>query len=161
MKKIITAALLFTAAFSAPTFSAETPFYAGAQVGDGLSILGGYQIDKMFSAEIDYTSFGSHSSYTACGLNNCGNNANAYSLGFYGAAILPLNINGVPHLSAFGKAGLVHTEVRVWGGTYTDNSVGLGAGAQYDFTPQISARLGLDINTYYSNNLYIGALVKF
>ncbi|HEY6094513.1 MAG TPA: outer membrane beta-barrel protein [Gallionellaceae bacterium] len=160
MKKIIAAVSLLLAAFAAPA-SAETPFYAGLQVGDGVTVLGGYQFNKMFAGQLEYTSYGSHSGYSGCGLANCGNYASANSLGLFGVATVPLNLQGLPGLSVFGKAGLVHTTVSVWGYTFTDNSFVLGGGAQYDFTPQVSARLGLDLNSYYSDNLYIGALVRF
>lgn len=161
MKKIIAAVSLLLAAFAAPAFAADTPFYAGLQVGDGVTVLGGYQFNKMFAGQVEYTSYGSHSGYNGCGLANCGNYASANSLGLFGVANVPLNLQGLPGLSVFGKAGLVHTTVSVWGYTFTDNSFVLGGGAQYDFTPQISARLGLDLNSYYSDNLYIGALVRF
>lgn len=165
MKKIIAAVLLFSAAFAAPAFAANTPFYAGLAVGDGVTLLGGYQIDKMISAEIDYTSFGHRSSYGGCGFANCGNYADASSLGFFGVATVPLNLKGASGLSVFGKIGLVHTTVTAsyagWSYTATDNSIGFGGGAQYDFNPRVSARLGLDFNSYYSNNLYIGAILKF
>lgn len=161
MKKLITAALLLLTAIAAPASAAETPFYAGVQAGDGMTILGGYQIDKMFAAQLEYTSYSSRSGYTGCGIVNCGNHASANSLGLFGVAVFPLNLKGVSGLSVFGKAGLAHTTVNVWGYTFTDNSVMLGGGAQYDFNPQISARLGLDLNGYYSDNLYIGALLRF
>jgi hypothetical protein len=161
MKKIIAAVLLFCAAFAAPASAAETPFYAGLQVGDGLTILGGYQVDKMIAAQLEYTSYNSRSGYTGCGIANCGNYASANSLGFFGVATVPLNLKGASGLSVFGKAGLVHTTVSVWGYTFTDNRVVLGGGAQYDFNPKVSARLGLDLNGYYTDNLYIGALLRF
>ena len=162
MKKIIAAVLLFSAAFAAPAFAADTPFYAGISAGDGLTVMGGYQIDKMFAAQLDYTSYNSRSGYTGCGIANCGNYASANSLGMFGVAVLPLNLKGASGLSVFGRAGLVHTTVNVWGYTFTDNSVVVGGGAQYDFNQKFSARLGLDLNGYYySNSLYIGGLMRF
>jgi long-subunit fatty acid transport protein len=131
MNKIIAITLL-SAALVTPAFAADfatstpaTPFYAGVQVGDGTTLLGGYQIDKMFAVEADYTT--------------------------------------IP-LSVFGKVGIVRTTAtsRYTGyNTATDTSIGLGGGVQYDFNKRISGRLGLDINTYYANNLYIGAIFKF
>ncbi len=165
MKKIIAAVLLLSAALAAPAHAANTPFYAGAQVGDGLTILGGYQIDKMISVEADYTSFNSRSSYSGCGFVNCGNYANASSFGVFGVGTFPLNLKDASGLSVFGKVGVVRTSVSssFAGFNYSSSDIGLGfgGGAQYDFNPSISARLGLDFNNTYTNNLYIGAILKF
>lgn len=160
MKKII-ASLSLLLATATPALAADGPFYAGLQVGDGTTLVGGYQIDKMIAGQLEYTSYGSRSGYTGCGLANCGNYASANSLGLFGVATVPLNMKGSAGLSLFGKLGLVHTTVSVWGYTYTDNSVVFGGGAQYDFNQKFAARLGLDFNSYYTNNLYIGGLVRF
>lgn len=156
MKKIIASALLSSVVFAAPAFAANTPFYVGLQVGDATSILGGFQIDKMFSAEVMHSSYNSYAS----------------SLGVSGVAMLPLNVKGAPALSAFGKAGVIRTTVEtpsfcVIPGLCTPSikesstDIGFGVGAQYDFTPQLSARLGLDFGKYKSSDLYIGAIFKF
>jgi len=165
MNKIIAITLL-SAALVTPAFAADfatstpaTPFYAGVQVGDGTTILGGYQVDKMFAVEADYTTYGGHGSF-----NNCGSYCDYSSLGVFGTAIFPLSLKGNIPLSVFGKVGIVRTTAtsRYTGyNTATDTSIGLGGGVQYDFNKRISGRLGLDINTYYANNLYIGAIFKF
>lgn len=166
MNKIIAITLL-SAALVTPAFAADfatstpaTPFYAGVQVGDGFTVLGGYQIDKMFAVEADYTTYGGRSSF-----NNCGSNCDYSSLGVFGTAIFPLALKGGIPLSVFGKVGVVRTTAtsRYAGYNYSnsDLSLGLGGGVQYDFNKRISGRLGLDINTYYANNLYIGAIFKF
>lgn len=165
MNKIIAITLL-SAALATPAVAADfatstpvTPFYAGVQVGDGTTILGGYQIDKMFAVEADYTTYGGRSSF-----NNCGSNCDYSSLGVFGTAIFPLSLKGGIPLSVFGKVGVVRTTAtsRYTGyNNTTDTSIGFGGGAQYDFNKRISGRLGLDINTYYANNLYIGAIFKF
>lgn len=164
MKKIIAAVLLLSAAVAAPAFAANTPFYAGVSVGDGLTLMGGYQIDKTISAELEYTSYNSRSGYT-CGFANCGNYASASSLGGFGVATFPLNLKGAAGLSVFGRIGLVRTQVSASGpGWYYSDSrfdVAFGGGAQYDFNQSVSGRLGIDFNNAYSNNLYIGALVRF
>lgn len=155
MKKIIAAVLLSSAALTAPAFAA-TPFYAGVQLGDATSFLGGYQIDKMFSAELMYSSYNSYAS----------------SFSVSGVAMVPLNMRGAPALSAFGKVGVIRTTVTVPSiclapglctPELTDSStdLGFGIGAQYDFTPQVSARLGIDFAKYKSSDLYIGAIFKF
>lgn len=154
MKKIIAAVLLFTAAFAAPAFAA-TPFYAGVQVGDATSFFGGYQVNKMFSAELKYSSYNSYAS----------------SIGVSGVALVPLNLKGASGISAFGKLGIIRTTVDwpgvcffgVCSGRYTESTtdIGAGVGAQYDFNQSVSARLGIDFGKYKSSDLYIGALVKF
>jgi hypothetical protein len=165
MKKIIAAALLFSAAFAAPAFAANTPFYAGVAVGNGFGIMGGYQIDKILSVEADYISYNSNSSFTNCGYYNCGNYTNASSFGVFGVGKFPLNLKGASGLSVFGRVGVVRT---AWNssnaGYYYSNSeitLGFGGGAQYDFNETVSARLGLSFNSSYSNDLYIGALLRF
>lgn len=156
MKKIIAAVLLSSAAITAPASAADAPFYAGVQLGDATSFLGGYQIDKMFSAELMYSSYNSYAS----------------SFSVSGVAMLPLNLKGAPALSAFGKVGVIRTTVTVPSfcvapglctPELTDSStdLGFGIGAQYDFTPQVSARLGIDFAKYKSSDLYIGAIFKF
>lgn len=165
MKKIIAAVLLFSAAVAAPAFAANTPFYAGVAVGDGLTIMGGYQIDKMISVEADYTSYGHRSSYSGCGFTNCGNYADASSLGVFGVGKFPLNLKGAAGLSVFGRLGLVRTQITANypGGYYSESrfDIAFGGGAQYDFNQTVSARLGLNFNNAYTNDLYIGALVRF
>jgi opacity protein-like surface antigen len=171
MKKIIAITLL-SAALVTPAFAAgiastspTTPFYAGVLVGDGFTILGGYQIDKMISLEADYTTYGGRSTINNCGVNNCGNYYDYTSFGVFGVATIPLTLKGALPISLFGKVGVVRTTAtsRVAGYNYSASDIGLGigGGAQYDFNKRLSARLGLNINYYYANNLYIGAIFKF
>lgn len=171
MKKIIAITLL-SAALAAPAFASEfatsnlaAPFYAGVQVGDGITVLAGYQIDKMFAVEADYTNYGGRASLSNCGVTNCGDNVNYTSLGVFGVATFQLALQNKLPLSLFAKAGIVRTTAtsRVSNLSYStsDIGLGLGGGVQYDFNKQISGRLGLDINTYYANNLYVGAIFKF
>lgn len=156
MKKIIASALLFSAAVTTPAFAADTPFYIGAQVGDATSVLGGYQFDKMFSAELMYSNYNSYAS----------------SFGVSAVALLPLNLNGAPGLSAFGKVGVIRTTVEIPSfcvipGLCTPSmetsstDIGFGVGAQYDFNASVSGRLGVDFGEYKSSDLYIGAIFKF
>lgn len=165
MKKLTSAALLLLAAIAAPAYAATTPFYAGLAVGDGFTVTGGYQIDKTISAEADYTSYNSRSGYTGCGFTNCGNYASASSFGVFGVGKFPLNLKGSSGLSVFAKAGVVRTQVTASyaGWTYSESRIDLafGGGAQYDFNQNVSARLGLNLNNAYTNDLYIGALVRF
>lgn len=161
MKNIIIVAILFFAMFATPSFAAKGSFYAGVQAGDGITVLGGYQLDKMIALELDYTSYGGNAYVSNCGVNNCGNYYNYSSLGFYGVASVPVD----RAVSLYGKLGLVRTSVssRATGYNYyaNDLGIGFGLGAQYDINKKVSARLGVDFNYYYADNLYIGALFKF
>lgn len=161
MKKLIYAVPVLLAVVSSPLLAAGNPYYAGVQAGDGITILGGYQLDKTIALELDYTSYGGNAYVSNCGVNNCGRYYNYSSLGFYGVANIPVD----RAISLFGKLGLVLTTVssRTTGYNYyaNDLGVGLGFGAQYDINKKVSARLGVDFNYYYSNNLYIGAIFKF
>ena len=180
MKKIIATILLCSAALSATASAADyinsaptTPFYAGVQVGNGFTIMGGVKIDKMFAVEANHTPYGSYSMFNKCGMNNCVTNNYDYynysSFGIFGVALFPLNLTGAPGLSLFAKVGVVSSTAsyRIAGTNYSDNYTGLGfgGGAQYDFTKRISARVGHDFNTSYANNLYnslyVGAIFKF
>ena len=168
MKKII-AVLLLSAAFAAPAF-AENNYYAGVQVGNGIGILGGLQIDKIFSVEADYTSYSNNSyfyrsNFNNCGFSNCSNYVNASSLGIFGVGTIPLQFKGTSALSAFGKIGIVRTAVSASyaGVDYSRTEIGLGAGvgAEYDFHNSLAARAGVDVNSFYSADIYIGGIVKF
>jgi len=160
-KTIIVVAISFITLFATPSFAAKASFYAGVQAGDGFTVLGGYQLDKTIAMELDYTSYGGNAYVNNCGINNCGNYYSYSSLGFYGVASVPVD----RAVLLFGKLGLVRTSVssRATGYNYyaNDLGIGFGLGAQYDFNKKVSARLGVDFNTYYADNLYIGAIFKF
>jgi Outer membrane protein beta-barrel domain len=156
MNKIITAVLLLSAAVAAPASAADfatsaptTPFYAGVQVGDATTVLGGYQIDKMFSAELNYSKY----------------NEYVTSTGLYGVALFPLSLKGNVPLSVFAKVGIVRTTVtiKVLGFDYTDSTTDLawGGGAQYDINKRFSARAGLNAGKYKSGELYVTGIIKF
>jgi hypothetical protein len=159
MKKLIATLLLCTAALSTLAFAAEdfatsaptTPFYAGVQIGKSNSIFGGYQIDKMFSAEVYYTNYDSYAS----------------SLGGYGVAMFRNLFPSAPQVSIFGKAGLVLTSVNSKCGPLLNCSssssldVALGGGAQYDFNKRFGARVGLEFNKYNNSELYVSGLIRF
>jgi hypothetical protein len=152
MKKIIASLLTTFALLATPASAADTPFYAGVQVGDAFGILGGYQIDKTFSAEFLYNDYDNY----------------VTSMGVFAVAMFPNLIHGAPQVSLFGKVGIVRAKYEYSAcvpgfcvnanGTSTDLSI--GGGAQYDFNKNVSARVGLDLDDYDSN-LYIGAIYKF
>ena len=167
MKKIVIAALL-SAFVSVPALAAEksmsaaSPFYVGAQLGDGyIGGVAGYQIDKMYSAELTYIKFDEISAF--------GISANAASIGVAGVAMFPLEVKGAPGLSLFARAGFERTSVKVeiafpglptTSSTVTDTGLVLGGGAQYAFNKNFSGRLGIDIEGE-ADTLYLSALYKF
>lgn len=161
MKKFLAAALISTL-IATPVFAEDfissapsTPIYAGLQFGDATTFLGGYQIDKMFAAELNYSKY----------------NEFASSIGVFGSATFPLTLKGAPPFSLYGKLGVVRTTVEVppvcifgictQSLTSSSTDLAFGGGAQYDFNKRFSARLGLDIGKYKSSNLYIGGIMKF
>ncbi|MFA6904188.1 MAG: outer membrane beta-barrel protein [Gallionellaceae bacterium] len=164
MNKIIASVLLLAAAVAVPASAADfvssaptTPFYAGVQVGDANTIFGGYQIDKMFSAEINYSKY----------------NEYVTSMGVHGVALFPLNLKGDVPLSVFAKIGVVRTTVTVRVPTfcgfticyteYSDSTtdLGWGGGAQYDINKRFSARAGLNFGKYKNSEVYIAGIIKF
>ena len=175
MKKIIVAVLsLIAVAVSAPAFAqgkskasaasavaAGSPFYAGLQVGDGyIGGFGGYQIDKMYSAEVHYIKVDSISIF--------GMSTDISSIGVAGVAMFPMTLKGAPPFSLFAKVGVERASAKVKFSApfpasttiVTDTSLTLGGGAQYDFNKNVSARLGLDFQGE-ADSLYISAIFNF
>ena len=152
MKKI-TAAVLLSVAAAAPAL-AETPFYVGAQAGDNyIGILGGYQIDKMFSVEAHY--------YDLDRTAPVGTSASASIIGVAGVAMFPLNLKNVPQLSLFAKVGAERTSVKVSGfSKTTETDLLVGGGAQYDFNKNFSARAGVNF-TGNADSLNISGIYRF
>jgi OOP family OmpA-OmpF porin len=119
--------------------SADSGWYIGGNVGkadvdvtgdDDMSfkILGGYQINRNFAAEVGYTDFGKTSSG--------GTEVKANAWEAVAVGILPIG----DKFGIFGKAGFFWGEAK--GGGTTDDSVELtyGVGVSYDFTKQFSIR---------------------
>src|SRR4051812_43101879 len=155
MKKII-AAILLSMAAAAPAFAQTTPFYVGAHVGDGfVGVLGGYQIDKMFSVEAHYSSLDVSS-------------GDGSSIGVSGVALFPLKIQKVPELSVFAKVGVerttIKTSVTFFGTTVnakaTETDLVVGGGAQYDFDKNLSVRAGVNF-TGESDSVYVSGIYRF
>lgn len=154
MKKLIIAALL-SAAFAAPVLAEDSPFYAGVQASDGyIGALGGYQIDKMFSVEVNYYDF--DSIVTPFGSTDIS------SIGAAGVAMFPMTFNKVPPFAFFAKLGVERTSTKApyWSSKVTDTSLTTGGGAQYSFNKNFSARVGLDI-AGEADSLYIAGIYKF
>ncbi len=165
MKKSIAVVLLSCAAFSTPVLAANTPVYVGLQVSDEyIGILGGFQLDPMYSVEVSYLEFDQIS--VSGGATST--KADASSLGVAGVAMFPMKLQGMPPFSFFAKAGFERVTVKEkttnpFGSistTATDTNLVLGGGAQYDFNSNVSARLGLDI-AGEADTLYLSAIFKF
>jgi len=120
----------------------DTGWYAGASLGradlgpdtdNALKIFGGYQINRSFAAEFGYSDFGD----VTVGNNSV--NASAWEL--IGLGKFPLG----NQFYVYGLAGLakVKAETTVFGAKVSDDSTELtiGFGLQYDFSPQVGARL--------------------
>lgn len=159
MKRIIAAVLLSTA-FVAPAFAADSPFYAGVQLGDNyIGAFGGYQIDKMFSAEVHYLDFDTVSIPSV--------STNVSSIGVAGVAMFPMKLDKAPPFYLFAKAGVERTSAKTSSAviptlntTVHGTGLTLGGGAQYDFNNKVSVRLGLDV-AGEADSLYLSAILKF
>jgi hypothetical protein len=162
MKAFIAALCVFGAMSSAHaqvarpnSMSSDAGPYVGVQLGDANSFFAGYQIDKMLGIEGIYSSY----------------NSNVTSIGALGVVRFPMNLTNSPPFYLFGRAGLVRTTVKVpsicFGAlctpslSATENDFVLGAGAQYDFNRNLSARVGADFNGYKNSSLYISGIFKF
>lgn len=159
MKKLI-ASFLLSACAGAPAL-AQTPFYVGGELGDEyIGVLGGYQIDKVFSIEAHYYDFDKESIPFG--------SVDMYALGVAGVATVPVKLKGVPQFSVFGSVGVDYAKAKVrsdiFGTTerYTDSDTDIvaSAGLQYDFNKNFNARLGLHFNGQ-ADSLFLNAIYKF
>ena len=119
--------------------SADSGWYIGGHVGmadvdrtgdDDMSfkILGGYQINRNFAAEVGYIDFGKTSSG--------GTDVKANAWEAVAVGILPV----MDKLGVYGKAGFFWGETKA-GGTSSDSvELTYGVGVQYDFTPNLGVR---------------------
>lgn len=171
MKKIAIALLLSTYAM-APAFAADTPFYAGINVGTGkidlsgtssttsFELLGGYTINQYFAAEAAYSDFGNH--------DYPGGNMKSSAVSIKGVGAYPIN----EQFSVFAKLGIASTtwEVSPTGlGTASESKTDLtyGIGGQFNINQQIGIRLGYDVYKLGSSLsadekvTSIGAVFKF
>jgi OOP family OmpA-OmpF porin len=127
-----------TFALSAVAQTPDSAFYVGGSIGQsklkdctGCSddkdtawrVLGGYQLNRNFSAELGYHNFGSFG----------GTKANAWEL--VGVGLFPVT----NQFGIYGKLGGHHSELKD-GGSETGNGLTYGAGLQFDITPQVGLR---------------------
>lgn len=152
IKKGLIAAMLGAAAMAMSAGAlaqAESPWYAGASIGQGdlgigdsttaWKIFGGYQINRNFAVELGYTDLGDTdvaSGFPGIPAVNVG--ATAWELVAVGK--LPV----ANQLSVYGLAGFarIEAEAAVLGVAVSDTSTELtyGVGVQYDFTPKVGLR---------------------
>ena len=163
MKKIIAIAVLST--LTAPAFAGSidmTGFYAGATLGVGnanftapvgsgvlvdnpkskpvYGVVGGYRYNKNLAVELAYTGASYFNTTTAAGVKYL-----SKQIAFSVSAIGTYPINDA--FSVFGKLGLARTSAEnnaVAEQNISRTGVVYGVGAEYKFTPNIAARLGVD-----------------
>lgn len=114
MKKIAIAVLL-SAFVAAPAVAADTPFYAGVNVGSAkidaanfnsstsFALLGGYTFNENVAAEIAYTNFGSE--------NGGGVGSKSSAISISGVGSFPIN----EQFSVFAKLGFASTTLDLQG----------------------------------------------
>ena len=158
------AAMLGCGAALAQQKQSDTGWYAGASLGSAdlgpdsdtaLKIFGGYQINRSFAAEFGYSDFGD--------VTAGGREVKASAWDLIGLGKFPLG----NQFYIYGLAGLakIKTETTVNGLRVSDDSTELtfGFGVQYDFTPQVGARL--QWQRYDASNevdvVSVGVLYKF
>jgi OOP family OmpA-OmpF porin len=136
-KKVVAGVLGAIALAVAPAVAmAQSPWYAGVHIGQAdideandedtaFRILGGYQINQNFAAELAYTDFGKVQ----------GAKGNAIEL--VGVGSLPV----ANQFSVYGKLGLSRGEFKASGVSEDSIEVTYGVGVRYDVTPTVGARL--------------------
>jgi OOP family OmpA-OmpF porin len=136
-KKVVAGVLGAIALAVAPAVAmAQSPWYAGVHIGQAdideandedtaFRILGGYQINQNFAAELAYTDFGKVQ----------GAKGNAIEL--VGVGSLPV----ANQFSVYGKLGLSRGEFKAGGVSEDSVEVTYGVGVRYDVTPTVGARL--------------------
>lgn len=180
MKKIAIAALL-SSFVAAPAFAADNGFYAGVSLGQARTnvpgafgastksndtvygILAGYQFDKNWAAEAEYTGVGKYTTATVSGK------ADAFAIAAVGT--LPMSDT----FSLYGKLGVAQVSGKASGGTASNanrTSATYGLGVQYNATQAIGIRFGWDrfgaaansggaTQNYNSNLWRVAAVFKF
>jgi len=118
----------------APAQQGPTPgFYVGADVGNAdfgseddtaIRVLGGYQINRNFAAELGYSQL----------LDKGGVEVSAFEL--VGIGLFPLG----NRFSIFGKLGFANVDVETPGTSQDRTELTYGVGVQYDLTPRFGLR---------------------
>jgi OOP family OmpA-OmpF porin len=185
MKKIATALLLSTVV-AAPAFAADSGWYAGVTLGSarisvpavlGVStknsdtvygVVGGYQFDKNWAAELEYTGAGKFATATGSGK--------ADAFGVTAVGTLPLSDS----FGLYGKLGFAQVSGKATGtganGAALSNAnrtaATYGLGVKYNATQNVDVRFGWDrfgaaansagVKQNYNSNVYsVAAVYKF
>src|SRR2546428_2401700 len=150
-KKVLLAAVLGAAVMAAPAVSmaqarGDTGWYAGISIGQSdakdfcsgvancdskdtaFRILGGYQINRNFAAELGYHDLGK----AKVGTSDI--KANAWEL--VGVGSYPI----ANQFSIYGKLGFFRGEAKAGGTKETNTDLTYGAGVQYDFARNLGVR---------------------
>jgi OOP family OmpA-OmpF porin len=132
---VVGAAVAFPTVSMAQMTGPDSGWYIGGNLGQSdidrlgegdtsFKILGGYQINKHFGAELGYTDFGS--------ANSGGVTVKGTAWELVGVGSLPLN----DKFSLFGKLGFAMTDGEATGfGSADSTELTYGIGAKYNFTP--------------------------
>jgi OOP family OmpA-OmpF porin len=178
MNKIKTAALaaVVGAAVAFPTVSmaqmkgSDSGWYIGGNIGQAdvdelnekdtsFKILGGYQINRNFAAELGYTDFGK--------VETGGVTFKGTAWELVGVGSLPLS----DKFSVFGKLGFAMTDGKATGvfGSVSDDSTDLtyGIGVKYNFTPTLGVTAEYQMYPEFANDasdvsvMSIGVVFRF
>jgi opacity protein-like surface antigen len=117
-----------------------SPWYVGLHFGQSdidevnetdtaFRILGGYQFNKTFAAELAYTDFGS--------VDVLGTSVKGHAIELVGVASWPL----ADRFSVYGKLGFNQGEIEAGGASDDSIELTYGIGVRYDFSPNMGARL--------------------
>ena len=145
--KNIAIAVLLSAFIVAPAFAADTPFYAGINVGSAkidstgfstttsFSLLGGYTFNENVAAEVAYTNFGSKD--IGFGFTY---KSSAFSIS--GVGSYPIN----EQFSVFAKLGFASTTLELTAfPSESKSDLTYGFGGQFNVDKQIGIRVGYDV----------------
>ena len=135
----------------------QPAWYVGGDIGTvdfadeedtGWKILGGYQLNRNFAAELGYGTL----------FDKDGVEVTAWDL--VGVGILPLN----NQFSVYGKLGFAMWEAEGPGGSVDGTDLTYGVGAQYDLTPKLGLRLQwqrYDTDDEEADAFTLGAIYRF
>ena len=166
MKRILAAVLLTTVTFAQ---CMAAPLYTGIQIGDkSVGALIGFQIDKRYAIEGHYSRSDSNISHAGVTVDTA-----TTGLGVTGNARFPMKLNDVLPYFLFAKAGwerttnnetytVPNTSALLSSGRITShkNQFIFGGGAEYEFTKNISGRMGVDL-LGKDKSINLAALYKF
>lgn len=168
MKRILAAALLYSCTH---TLAYAGPYSAGIKIGDhSVGALMGFQINRTFGVEAHYSR--SNSSTLHAGLNV---ETTSIGKGIVGIATFPMKLRETVPYDLFVKVGMERTTstekyhipttvtltLPYYGSINTSkNQLIIGGGAEYDFSSNLSGRMGLDF-IGKDRHFNVAAIFKF